>query len=57
MKATLQYNHAIGYIVCRGRIENMHGNYVNNIARTPLDPVLRRAAANHLELAGVWVSK
>ncbi len=37
--------------------ENTLGNYVNNIARTPLDPVLRRAAANHLELVGVGVSR
>jgi uncharacterized peroxidase-related enzyme len=37
--------------------ENTLGNYVNNIARTPIDPVLRRAAANHLELPAVGVSQ
>jgi uncharacterized peroxidase-related enzyme len=30
-------------------IENSLGNYVNNLAGTPLDPIPRRAAAKHLE--------
>lgn len=38
-------------------VENTLGNYVNSIARTPVDQVLRRAAANHIEHASVGVSK
>lgn len=31
--------------------ENTLGNFVNNVARTPLDEVLKRAAEKHLEIA------
>jgi uncharacterized peroxidase-related enzyme len=37
--------------------ENTLGNYVNNIARTPVDPVLMRAAVIHLAPAAVRVSR
>lgn len=37
--------------------ENTLGNYVNNIARTPLDEALKRTADNHLELAAKGLSR
>jgi uncharacterized peroxidase-related enzyme len=37
--------------------ENTLGNYVNNIARTPLDQVLKRAADKHLGSAATGVSR
>jgi hypothetical protein len=37
--------------------ENTLGSYVNNIARTPLDGVLRRTAEEHLQLSATGVSR
>jgi uncharacterized peroxidase-related enzyme len=38
-------------------IENSLGNYINNLAGTPVDPVLQRAASRHLQPAAAGVAR